>query len=79
MILLLSAGILCLVLLLQLVVHPIQSVLALARLLCGVLGLCLLLTALGRFWNHAYLEAANWCIGAIFLLWCTNMLSRRVA
>ncbi|OIH82808.1 hypothetical protein BLJ79_17820 [Arthrobacter sp. UCD-GKA] len=79
MILLLAAGILCLALLLQLAVHPIQSVLALARMLCTVLGIILLLTALGRFWNHEYLAAAGWILPAMFLLWCTNKLSRQVA
>ncbi|EMQ96829.1 hypothetical protein [Paeniglutamicibacter gangotriensis] len=79
MILFLAAGILCLALLLQLVVHPVQSVAALARMLCAVFGLILLLTAVGRFWNHDYLEAAAWILPAAFLLWCTNKLSRQVA
>lgn len=79
MILLLAAGILCLVLLLQLVVHPVQSILVLGRILCAVFGLILLLTAVGRFWNHDYLEAAGWVLPAVFLLWCTNKLSRQVA
>ena len=79
MILLLAAGILCLALLLQLVVHPVQSVLAVGRMLCAVFGLILLLTAVGQFWNHDYLEAAAWSLPAVFLLWCTNKLSRQVA
>ena len=79
MILLLAAGILCLALLLQLAVHPLQSVLAVGRMICAVFGLILLLTALGRFWNHEYLEAAGWSLPAVFLLWCTNKLSRQVA
>lgn len=78
MILLLAAGILCLALLLQRVVHPLQSVLALGRMLCAVFGLILLLTAVGRFWNHAYLEAAGWSVPAVFLLWCANKLSHQV-
>ena len=79
MILLLAAGLLCLMLLLQLVVHPVQSVLALGRMFCAVFGLVLLLTAVGRFWNHEYLAAAGWIVPAVFLLWCTNKLSREVA
>ena len=79
MILLLAAGILCLALLLQLVVHPAQSMVAVGRMLCAVFGLILLLTAVGQFWNHDYLEAAAWSLPAVFLLWCTNKLSRQVA
>ncbi|NKG21865.1 hypothetical protein [Paeniglutamicibacter terrestris] len=79
MTLLLAAGLLCLALLLKLVLHPLQSMLALGRMLCTVVGLILLLTALGRFWNHDYLEAAGWILPAVFLLWCTNKLSRQVA
>lgn len=79
MILLLAAGILCLTLLLQLVVHPVHSMVAVGRMLCAVFGLILLLTAVGQFWNHDYLEAAAWSLPAVFLLWCTNKLSRQVA
>ena len=79
MIVLLAAGFMCLVVLWQLVIHPVQSVLAISRLLCGSFGILLLLTALGRFWNDAYLEAAGLLGGAVFLFWCTNRLSRQGA
>ena len=79
MMLFLAAGLLGLVLLLQLVVHPVQSILVLGRMLCAVFGLVLLLTAVGRFWNHEYLAAGGWILPAVFLLWCTNKLSRQVA
>ena len=42
-------------------------------------ALILLLTAVGRFWNHEYLAACGWILPAVFLLWCTNKLSRQVA
>ncbi|MFF5794581.1 hypothetical protein ACFY5D_21265 [Paeniglutamicibacter sp. NPDC012692] len=79
MIVLLAAGFMCIVVLWQLLVHPVQSVLAISRLLCGAFGILLLLTALGRFWNDAYLEAAGLLGGAVFLFWCTNRLSHQGA
>ncbi len=79
MMLLLAAGFLCLALLLQLAVHPLQSLLALVRTLTTVFGLILLLAAIGQFWNHDYLAAAGWILPAMFLFWCTNKLSHQAA
>lgn len=79
MILFFVAALLCLVVLWNLLIHPVQSTLDLARIFCGVFGIIFLFTALGRFWNSAYIEATGLFLGALFLLWCSNRLSQRMA
>ena len=73
------AVLLCLVVLWNLLIHPVRSMLVLARIFCGVLGIIFLLTALGRFWNDVHLEAAALFVGALFLFWCSNRLSQPTA
>jgi hypothetical protein len=79
MMLLFAAWFLFLVLLLKLVVHPLQGILALVRTLTAVFGLIFLLTVIGQFWNHDYLAAAGWILPTMFLFWCTNKLSHQEA
>lgn len=63
------------VLLWNLVLHPIRSAISMARMLCGVLGIWQLLSAVGELWRHEYLLAGGYLVVAIFLLWCRSKLA----
>lgn len=63
------------VMLWNLVLHPIRSALAMVRMLCGVLGIWQLLSAVGEFWSHEYLLAGGYLVAAVFLFWCRSKLA----
>lgn len=67
--------VLCCVLLWNLVLHPIRSAVSMLRLLCGMLGIWQLLSAVGKFWSHEYLPAGGYLVAAVFLLWCSTKLA----
>ena len=77
MMLLAAVGFACLVLFVNLLIHPIRSTLVLARLFCVFFGIFQLLAAWVTFQHGAYLETFGFLVGAMFLFWCGNKLTHR--
>lgn len=67
--------VLCFVMLWNLVLHPLRSTVSMIRLLCGMLGIWQLLSAVGKFWSQEYLPAGGYLVAAVFLLWCSTKLA----
>lgn len=76
MMLLGALGFVCLAVLINVLIHPIRSTLVLARLFCVFFGIFELLAAWVSLRHGAHLEAFGLLVGAMFLFWCGNKLTR---